>query len=99
MLQARTIREGQETPESIGLPQTKEVGKRKSIIKKISYTTRRIAEALEARQRARYGTIAREDRSPEAADRMTSAAIEKHVRAWEKPSDHVPVIAHFDFAA
>ncbi|AGS21664.1 exodeoxyribonuclease III [Rhizobium etli] len=37
--------------------------------------------------------------SPEAADRMTSAAIEKHVRAWEKPSDHVPVIAYFDFAA
>ncbi|EJT05973.1 exodeoxyribonuclease III [Rhizobium sp. CCGE 510] len=37
--------------------------------------------------------------SPEAADRMTSAAIEKQVRAWEKPSDHVPVIAYFDFAA
>ncbi|MBB4195304.1 exonuclease III [Rhizobium aethiopicum] len=37
--------------------------------------------------------------SPEAADRMTSAAIEKHVRAWEKPSDHVPVIVYFDFAA
>jgi exodeoxyribonuclease III len=35
--------------------------------------------------------------SPEAADRLTSAAIEKHVRAWEKPSDHVPVIAHFNF--
>jgi exodeoxyribonuclease-3 len=35
--------------------------------------------------------------SPEAADRISSAAIEKHVRAWEKPSDHVPVIAHFDF--
>ena len=37
--------------------------------------------------------------SAEAADRMTSAAVEKHVRAWEKPSDHVPVVAHFDFAA
>ncbi len=37
--------------------------------------------------------------SPEAADRMTSSAIEKHVRAWEKPSDHVPVVAYFDFAA
>ena len=37
--------------------------------------------------------------SPEAADRMTSTAIEKHVRAWEKPSDHVPVVAYFDFAA
>ena len=28
--------------------------------------------------------------SPEAADRFAGAAIEKHVRAWEKPSDHVP---------
>jgi exodeoxyribonuclease-3 len=37
--------------------------------------------------------------SPEAVDRMTSTAIEKHVRAWEKPSDHVPVVAYFDFAA
>jgi exodeoxyribonuclease-3 len=29
--------------------------------------------------------------SPEAANRFSSADIEKHVRAWEKPSDHVPV--------
>jgi exodeoxyribonuclease III len=29
--------------------------------------------------------------SPEAADLLRAAAIEKHVRAWEKPSDHVPV--------
>ena len=29
--------------------------------------------------------------SPEAANRLTSTAVEKHVRAWEKPSDHVPV--------
>ncbi len=29
--------------------------------------------------------------SPEAANRFAGAAIEKHVRAWEKPSDHVPV--------
>jgi exodeoxyribonuclease-3 len=28
--------------------------------------------------------------SPEAADRLRSAFVEKHVRAWEKPSDHVP---------
>lgn len=37
--------------------------------------------------------------SPEAADRLQSAEIEKHVRSWEKPSDHVPVTARFDFAA
>jgi exodeoxyribonuclease-3 len=28
--------------------------------------------------------------SPEAANRLASASIDKHVRAWEKPSDHVP---------
>lgn len=31
--------------------------------------------------------------SPEAANSLKSAAVEKHVRAWEKPSDHVPVTA------
>ncbi len=30
--------------------------------------------------------------SAEAADRLLSVSIEKHVRAWEKPSDHVPVV-------
>jgi exodeoxyribonuclease III len=29
--------------------------------------------------------------SPQAADRLVSCAIERHVRGWEKPSDHVPV--------
>jgi len=29
--------------------------------------------------------------SPEAADLLRSASVEKHVRSWEKPSDHVPV--------
>jgi exodeoxyribonuclease III len=29
--------------------------------------------------------------SPQAADRLTGAGIDKHVRSWEKPSDHVPV--------
>jgi exodeoxyribonuclease-3 len=28
--------------------------------------------------------------SPQAADRLAAAGIDKHVRAWEKPSDHVP---------
>jgi exodeoxyribonuclease-3 len=37
--------------------------------------------------------------SPEAANRLASASIEKHVRAWEKPSDHVPVAAQLDIAA
>ncbi len=29
--------------------------------------------------------------SPQAADRLIDAGIDRHVRAWDKPSDHVPV--------
>jgi exodeoxyribonuclease-3 len=34
--------------------------------------------------------------SPQAADRLIAAGIDRHVRAWERPSDHVPVWADFD---
>ena len=37
--------------------------------------------------------------SPEAADRLSSASIDKHVRAWEKPSDHVPVAVELSLEA
>lgn len=30
--------------------------------------------------------------SPQAADRLISADIDRDVRSWEKPSDHVPVL-------
>jgi len=30
--------------------------------------------------------------SPEAATRLASVGIDSHVRGWEKPSDHVPVV-------
>jgi exodeoxyribonuclease-3 len=33
--------------------------------------------------------------SPQAADRLQGVRIDKHVRAWDKPSDHVPVVADF----
>jgi exodeoxyribonuclease-3 len=29
--------------------------------------------------------------SPQAADRLRSATVDRHVRGWDKPSDHVPV--------
>jgi exodeoxyribonuclease-3 len=29
--------------------------------------------------------------SPEAADHLDGAGIDKHTRSWEKPSDHVPI--------
>ncbi|MEL6203104.1 MAG: exodeoxyribonuclease III [Pseudomonadota bacterium] len=32
--------------------------------------------------------------SPEAMDLIAAVDVEKQVRAWEKPSDHVPVVAH-----
>jgi len=30
---------------------------------------------------------------------LQAVSIEKHVRAWEKPSDHVPVCGFFNFAS
>ncbi|MEW6121133.1 MAG: exodeoxyribonuclease III [Pseudomonadota bacterium] len=37
--------------------------------------------------------------SPQAADRLIAAGVDKHVRSWEKPSDHVPVWADLSIAA
>jgi exodeoxyribonuclease III len=34
--------------------------------------------------------------SPQAADRYRGFRIDKHVRGWEKPSDHVPVLIDLD---
>ncbi len=34
--------------------------------------------------------------SPQAADRLTGCRIDKHVRGWEKPSNHVPVVIELD---
>jgi exodeoxyribonuclease III len=34
--------------------------------------------------------------SPQAADRLASCHIDKQTRAWDKPSDHVPVMAELD---
>jgi exodeoxyribonuclease-3 len=37
--------------------------------------------------------------SPPAADLLSGGGIDKHVRAWEKPSDHVPVWIDLDLPA
>jgi len=34
--------------------------------------------------------------SPQAADKLAGVSIQKHVRAWDKPSDHVPVVVELD---
>ena len=36
--------------------------------------------------------------SPQAADRLSEAGIDRHVRGWDKPSDHVPVYVDLDIA-
>lgn len=35
--------------------------------------------------------------SPEATNHLVSVDVEKHVRGWEKPSDHVPVAGYYAF--
>jgi exodeoxyribonuclease-3 len=35
--------------------------------------------------------------SPQAADALQAVVIHRHVRGWDKPSDHVPVEAEFSF--
>jgi exodeoxyribonuclease-3 len=37
--------------------------------------------------------------SPPAADRLVGVTIAKRTRAWEKPSDHVPVVVELDVEA
>ena len=34
--------------------------------------------------------------SPQAADRLKTCVIDQHTRAWEKPSDHVPIWIELD---
>lgn len=34
--------------------------------------------------------------SPQAADRLKGVGVDRHVRAWDKPSDHVPVWVELD---
>jgi exodeoxyribonuclease III len=34
--------------------------------------------------------------SPQATDKLTDAGIDRHVRGWDKPSDHVPVYIDLD---
>ena len=34
--------------------------------------------------------------SPLAADRLAGAGVDRHVRGWDKPSDHVPVYVDLD---
>ena len=35
--------------------------------------------------------------SPDLSPHLVKVEVLRHARGWERPSDHVPVIAHFDF--
>lgn len=58
LYQSATLRSGRETLKKYGLDPSKR------------YKTREVAAALEARQRAKYGTIAADDRSSEAVSKI-----------------------------
>jgi hypothetical protein len=62
--QAVTIMEGKESMKKFGLAPGKNV-------------TRKIGEALEARQRAKYGTIAQKDNSPEARKKISNWMVDE----------------------
>jgi hypothetical protein len=82
MFQARTLREGTEKPETMGLPPEvpaidKKTGQQKvdkktgkPVTKPARYSTYQIAAALQARQRQKYGTIEPNDRSTAASNRI-----------------------------
>ena len=62
--QAVTIMEGKESMKKFGLNTGKNI-------------TRKIGEALEARQRAKYGTIAQKDNSPEARKKISNWMVDE----------------------
>jgi predicted XRE-type DNA-binding protein len=62
--QAVTIMEGKESMQKFGLKEGKNI-------------TRKIGEALEARQRAKYGTIAQKDNSPEARKKISNWMVDE----------------------
>ena len=35
--------------------------------------------------------------SPELSDRLKAAGVDRHVRGWEKTSDHAPVVVTFEY--
>lgn len=62
--QAVTIMQGKESMQKFGLAPGKNI-------------TRKIGEALEARQRAKYGTIAQKDNSPEARKKISNWMVDE----------------------
>lgn len=73
LFQSATIRAGRETLKKYGLNPGQ------------TYKTRQVAAALEARQRAKYGTIAADDRSPEALSKISKWMVEEVLFEMQHP--------------
>lgn len=71
--QTVSLRDGRETLKKYGLTPGKK------------YKTREVAAALEARQRAKYGQIAKDDRSPETAKKLAKWMAEEVLFEMEQP--------------
>jgi hypothetical protein len=71
--QTATVRSGKETLKKFGLKPG------------VKYMTRQIAAALEARQRAKYGLIAADDRSPEATKQIAKWMVEEVMFEMQHP--------------
>jgi hypothetical protein len=73
LFQSASLRRGTETLKRFGLDPTKK------------HTTRQVAAALEARQRERYGSIGRDDRSPETARKIAKWMVEEVLFEMQNP--------------
>jgi len=71
--QTATVRGGRETLKKFGLDPNKR------------YSTRQVAAALEARQRAKWGKIDRDDQSPEAAKKIAGWMAEEVMFEMQNP--------------
>jgi hypothetical protein len=71
--QTATVRAGRETLKKFGLDPNKR------------YSTRQVAAALEARQRAKWGKIDRDDQSPEAAKKIAGWMAEEVMFEMQNP--------------
>jgi hypothetical protein len=71
--QSATLRRGTETLKRFGLDPAKK------------YKTREVAAALEARQRAKYGSIERNDRTPDASKRIAGWMAEEVLFEMQHP--------------
>lgn len=77
--------DGQQFDQSATLRSGRETLKKYGLIPGEKYKTRQVAAALEARQRAKYGLIAADDRSPEALGKIAKWMAEEVMFEMQHP--------------